>query len=71
MCEYTAISAEENSWHVQLGLTLNDVARIGRGLLFIHCRKVLLQEMSGNSMCPGRLPMGKVIIAPMQMYHFP
>lgn len=40
MYEYTAISAEESSWHVQLGLTLNDIARMGRELLFIHCRKV-------------------------------
>lgn len=40
MCEYTAISAEESSWHVQLGLMLNDVAGMGRGLLFTQCRKV-------------------------------
>lgn len=40
MCEYTAISAEESSWPVQLGLTLNDIARMGRGLLFTQYRNV-------------------------------
>lgn len=72
MCEYIVVSAEESSWHVQLGLTLNDVARMGRGLLFTQCRKVTATgNVSGNSMSPGRLPVGKVIIAPMQMYHIP
>lgn len=49
MCEYTAVSAEEISWPVQLGLTLNDIARMRRGLLFTQYRKVAARgDLSGE-----------------------
>jgi len=72
MCAHTLISAEESSRHVQFGRPLNGVARVGRAILLTECRKVTATaKASGSSLCPERLPVGKIIIIPVQMHHIP
>lgn len=52
-------------------LALNHIAKMGR-VIIIQCRNInAAGKVSGNNLCPERVPVGNINVVPMQMHSIP